>query len=247
MTTDNTLPAQVSDLVQIELAKYLPDAYPIADVTSEILPGANGENYIRTTVILEDGHPELDGRALNKFTLHIDPLYTATGARSRYDGTGRSNASSGQLDGANSRRPSNPHTQAARHPTFSSGHPAGNQLCLLRCVPRLTGQQRRSAYRYPNRPADAWIRVYRGLNHNHVRSQLQQNRTRLSVDARTFADLFCEIQDERHTADYNPLATFTAETATTWLTKAETAIADFLETSRTEHATIAILTLVRTR
>ena len=43
------------------------------------------------------------------------------------------------------------------------------------------------------------------------------------------------------------MATFTAETATTWLTKVETAIADFLQTSRTERAAIAILTLVRTR
>ena len=79
MTTDKTLLAQVSDLVQIELAKYLPDAYLIADVTSETLPDANGEDYIRTTVILEDGHPELDGRTLNKFTLHIDPLCTERG------------------------------------------------------------------------------------------------------------------------------------------------------------------------
>ena len=84
MTTDNTLLAQVSDLVQIELTKYLSDAYAsdayaIAEVTSEIQPGANGEDCIRTTVILEDGHPELDGRALNKFTLHIDPLCTERG------------------------------------------------------------------------------------------------------------------------------------------------------------------------
>ena len=56
-----------------------PTAYPIAEVTSEILPGANCEDYIRTTVILEDGHPELDGRALNKFTLHIAPLCTERG------------------------------------------------------------------------------------------------------------------------------------------------------------------------
>ena len=56
-----------------------PTAYPIAEVTSEILRGANGEDYIRTTVILEDGHPELDGRALNKFTLHIAPLCTERG------------------------------------------------------------------------------------------------------------------------------------------------------------------------
>ena len=79
MTRDDTLLAQVSDLVQIELAKYLSEAFPIAEVTSEFLPGADGEDYIRTTVIFEDGHPELDGRALNKFSLHIDPLCTERG------------------------------------------------------------------------------------------------------------------------------------------------------------------------
>ena len=95
--------------------------------------------------------------------------------------------------------------------------------------------------------ADAWMRIYRGLNHNQARAQLQQNRTKLSVDARTFADLFCELQDERHNADYNPLTTFTAQTATNWLIKSEAAITDFLQTSRAERAAIAILTLVRTR
>jgi hypothetical protein len=79
VTRDDTLLAQVSDLVQIELAKYLSEAFPIAEVTSEFLPGADGEDYIRTTVIFEDGHPELDGRALNKFSLHIDPLCTERG------------------------------------------------------------------------------------------------------------------------------------------------------------------------
>ena len=95
--------------------------------------------------------------------------------------------------------------------------------------------------------ADAWIRIYRGLNHNHARSQLQQNRTNLSAGVRTFADLFRDLQIERHNADYNPQATFTARTATTWLNEAESAINDFLQTSRTERAAIAILTLVRSR
>ena len=95
--------------------------------------------------------------------------------------------------------------------------------------------------------ADAWIRIYRGLNHNHARSQLQQNRTNLSASVQTFADLFRDLQIERHIADYNPQATFTAQTATTWLNKAETTITDFLQTSRTERAAIAILTLVRSR
>ena len=95
--------------------------------------------------------------------------------------------------------------------------------------------------------AEAWIRIYRGLNHNHAKSQLQQNRTKLSADAQAFADLFCDLQNERHNADNNPRATFTAQTATTWLSKAEAAITDFLQTSRSERAPIAILALIRTR
>lgn len=79
MTTHETLLPEISDLVQIELAKYLSEAFPIAEVTSQFLPGANGEDYLRTTVILEDGHPKLDPHILNKFTLHIDTVCTERG------------------------------------------------------------------------------------------------------------------------------------------------------------------------
>ena len=95
--------------------------------------------------------------------------------------------------------------------------------------------------------ADAWMGIYRGLNHTEAKTRLQQNRPKLSADAQNFADLFCELQGERHNADYNPLTAFTSETAAAWLDKAETAITDFLETSATERAAIAILTLIRTR
>lgn len=66
--------AHVSDLIHIELARYLPKAFVIVEVTSEFLPGPDGDDYIRTTVIFEDDHPELDARALNSFSTHIDPL-----------------------------------------------------------------------------------------------------------------------------------------------------------------------------
>ena len=79
MTTKNTLLAEVSGLVKVEFAKYLSDAFPIAEVTSEFLTDADGEEYVRTMVILEDGHPKLDGRVLNKFSMHIDPICTERG------------------------------------------------------------------------------------------------------------------------------------------------------------------------
>ena len=94
---------------------------------------------------------------------------------------------------------------------------------------------------------DAWIRVYRGLGHNNAKYQLQNNRSNLPADAKIFADLFRDLQNERHNADYNPLAIFTIQAANTWLDKAEAAITDFLQLSRSERSAIAILTLTRTR
>ena len=79
MTVDHAALAHLSDLVHMELAGYLSDAFVIAEVTSESLPGPDGDDYIRTTVIFEDDHPELDPRALNKFSLHIDPLCAERG------------------------------------------------------------------------------------------------------------------------------------------------------------------------
>ena len=94
---------------------------------------------------------------------------------------------------------------------------------------------------------DAWIRIYRRLDHGHAREQLGQNRHNFSAQARTFADLFLDLQNERHNADYNPVATFTPQTATNWLNNTEAAITDFLQTSTRERAAIAVLTLIRTR
>ena len=94
---------------------------------------------------------------------------------------------------------------------------------------------------------EAWIRIYRRLDHSHTREQLRQNRHNFSSDTRTFADLFLDLQNERHNADYNPQATFTPQTATIWLSKTQAAITDFLRTSQRERTSIAILTLIRTR
>ena len=94
---------------------------------------------------------------------------------------------------------------------------------------------------------DAWIRIYRGLSHNQAKTQLQQNRRNFSADAQIFADLFRDLQNERHNADYNPRATFTTQSAINWLNQAEAAISDFLQTTQGERASVAILTLIRTR
>ncbi len=57
MTDPAATLAHVSDLVHAELVQYLSNDFVIAEVTGEFLPGADGEDYLRATVILEDGHP----------------------------------------------------------------------------------------------------------------------------------------------------------------------------------------------
>ena len=99
--------------------------------------------------------------------------------------------------------------------------------------------------------ADSWIRIYRSLNHGQAKSQLgpevKRNQPRVSADTLNFADIFCKLQDERHSADYNPRATFTIQAATSWLDRVEAAITDFLMTSQSERAAVAVLTLTRSR
>ena len=89
---------------------------------------------------------------------------------------------------------------------------------------------------------DAWLRVYRRLDHGNAREQLRQNRQNFSARAATFTDLFLDLQNERHNADYNPTAIFTPQTATTWLNNTKAAIIDFFQTT-TKRAAIAVLTL----
>ena len=125
MTASHTMLAHVSDLVRVELAGYIPDAFAIAGVTSERLSGPDVGDYIRTTVIFEDDHPELDARALNKFSTHLDPLCNVRGfdgpsptqmeARYRHDFRHRAVApstASYQLDRTHSRWACKPRSPA---------------------------------------------------------------------------------------------------------------------------------------
>lgn len=91
--------------------------------------------------------------------------------------------------------------------------------------------------------AGAWVRIYRG----RALAQLRQDRSSLSPRGQAFAQLFRNLQNECHDAGYNPQAAFTPQTAANWLDNAEATITDFLQTSRSERAHLAALTLVRER
>ena len=95
--------------------------------------------------------------------------------------------------------------------------------------------------------ATAWARIYRGLDHTTARRALQSNLQNFSAPARRFTRAFVDLQQIRHSADYDPNAAFTASDGAMHLDKAESAILSFAQISPDERLLIATLTLVRSR
>ena len=102
------------------------------------------------------------------------------------------------------------------------------------------------------RPSDpgtmaAWSRVYRGLDHTRAQRELQRHRQEFSVRAKDFAETFSNMQQFRHSADYDHTAAFTVQEAMRYLNQAEAAIIDYTQTAMNERVYIATLTLIRPR
>ena len=81
MTTKDSTLHDISDLVHTRVVRHLPDDVHIDHVFSELLPTEDENEYIRTTVVLEDGHPSLDARTLNEFSRTIHTFYMNRGLR----------------------------------------------------------------------------------------------------------------------------------------------------------------------
>ena len=95
--------------------------------------------------------------------------------------------------------------------------------------------------------AAAWSRIYRGLDHTTARRELQRHLQDFSLQARVFTDVFADLQQRRHLADYDPDAVITVNDAATHLNRAEAAILGFAQVTLDERVHIATLTLVRSR
>ena len=95
--------------------------------------------------------------------------------------------------------------------------------------------------------AAAWARIYRGLDHATARAALQSNRQNFSISVQGFTNAFVDLQQRRHSADYDPNAVFTASDGTMHLDRAESAILGLAQIAPDERLHIATLTLVRSR
>ena len=93
----------------------------------------------------------------------------------------------------------------------------------------------------------AWSRVYRGLNHNTARRNLLQDLGLYSPQIRQFADVFSQLQEQRHLADYDQSKTFSLDETIAWINLAEAAIEGFMQTSADERKIAAIQSLIGRR
>ncbi|MDE2785141.1 MAG: hypothetical protein OXL37_00610 [Chloroflexota bacterium] len=93
----------------------------------------------------------------------------------------------------------------------------------------------------------AWSRIYRGLNHSAAKRNLLQDQGLFSSVIRQFTETFAQMQDLRHSADYDPNRTFTLPETLDWIDRAASAIEGFMQTDADERKIVAIQSLIGRR
>ncbi len=98
------------------------------------------------------------------------------------------------------------------------------------------------------RGTPAWVHVYRALEHGLAKGAcLQARNLGLPPNIIAFADAFTALQEQRHRADYDPVARFSRADVIDWITLADAAIRSLRSVTRTERRYFAVLVLLRRR
>lgn len=93
-----------------------------------------------------------------------------------------------------------------------------------------------------------WIRIYRAVSHSRAQEVCRSRETRLFPDEiRNFASLFVDLQDQRHRADYDPLAVFYKSDVERFILDARAVLREFENADRRERRSFAVLVLFRSR
>lgn len=96
---------------------------------------------------------------------------------------------------------------------------------------------------------DAWVRVYRALEHGPAKTALNHpNIHSLGPAAKAFSEAFVELQEKRHTADYDPRPfRFGRKAAKGYVQQARNAIAQLGQLKDEERRVIATTVLFKGR
>ena len=93
---------------------------------------------------------------------------------------------------------------------------------------------------------EAWLQAYRALEHGFAKNACQHAKNRgFPVEIVKFATTFAAMQQERHSADYDPTSVFGRSEVTSLLTDTSKAIADFHLAPRPERRAFVALVLLR--
>ena len=99
-----------------------------------------------------------------------------------------------------------------------------------------------------NRSNKAWLQVYRALQHGYAREQCERsNQVSFPREIKQFAEHFVKMQKLRHTADYNPGASFLKSDVTFAIDETEAIIAQFKKVQTTDRRAFAVYVLLPRR
>ena len=94
----------------------------------------------------------------------------------------------------------------------------------------------------------AWSHVYRGLEHGFAKNACREiSKLGFPVGIMCCASEFIELQDMRHSADYDPRVRFTRAETLQWAARAEAAIAGFRTAPRRDRKAFAVQLLLKKR
>lgn len=111
---------------------------------------------------------------------------------------------------------------------------------------------RPSLANFNSKKAQAWLRVYRSLEHGIAKKaceDMMRNREPEPFDERVskFGAVFIMMQTERHRADYDPSASFEQSEVVAHIEAAEAAIVDFQAAPKPDRKLFAASVLLKTR
>ena len=116
-------------------------------------------------------------------------------------------------------------------------------LCRC-CADQMVGQN-------PTGPLaeQKWEQVYRALDHGPAKRRCNNNQEmgKFTPEVQKFAEMFVDMQQQRHQADYNPKSAFTQSSVQQSVTEARTTIAQFQSAPADDRRLFAVYLLVNIR